>query len=69
MSTLNTSRPACSDRSEFSSNPENQEEREKQFHVISIKKHSYVLKDPSYFIHKPDEAEWLQMTCPVEHPN
>jgi hypothetical protein len=36
--------------------------RKKQLHVISIKKHSYVLKDLSDFIHKPDEAEgpkWL----------
>jgi hypothetical protein len=37
--------------------------REKQFYVISIKKHWYELKDLSNFIHKSDEAEWLQRTA------
>jgi hypothetical protein len=37
--------------------------RDEQLHVVSIKKHSYVLKDLSDFIHKPDEAEWPQMAA------
>jgi hypothetical protein len=37
--------------------------REEQLYVVSIKKHSYVLKDLSDFIHKPDEAEWPQMAA------
>jgi hypothetical protein len=56
MSSIHTSRPACPDRSEFSSNPENHNHGE----TISCHQHkkALVLKDLSDCIQKPDEAEW-----------
>jgi hypothetical protein len=56
MSSLHTSQPACSDRPEFSSNPENHVQGE----TVSCHQHKKALKDLSDFIHKP---VWFQMAA------
>jgi hypothetical protein len=61
MSSLHTSQPVALN---FQAIPKTTN-RDRQLHVISIKKHSHVPKGLSDFVQKPDEPEY---GCNVKHP-